>query len=381
MQVITIGAPQSSHSVLKDFFTKRNVVKLIKATIPLASGLFDSGKELTSNAYYTIKADKKINSLVSELGLKNKKFNLKKIKLKDKHPFMDAYVISGLTPLEMTIEGVPSDVENAYMFAFPQQALETSFIDAWEQTTSYEERLGFVSAIKGKLFEVKYTDYLNSNLESGYSAAMASSPNQQGWDIKIQGPDKEVVELLQLKATNSASYVNDAIKKYPEIDIVSISDLQGQLALVSPDANVTLSSISNNDLLTEIIAETDKSSFLFFPAIPLLSLGFIVFDSYRMKDLSEYEKKHSIGKRGGDLFVNSSIIVSTTPFIGIPLVIGKEILFSKTKKKRLLIQFLKDQIKKQKKSEKVWDKQVSRRSFLKGLSAAAILSAKPKRVI
>ena len=225
MQVITIGAPQLSHSVLKDFFTKRNVVKLIKATIPLASGLFDSGKELTSNAYYTIKADKKINSLVSELGLKNKKFNLKKIKLKDKHPFMDAYVISGLTALEMTKEGVPSDVENAYMFAFPQQALETSFIDAWEQTTSYEERLGFVSAVKGKIFEVKYTDYLNSNLESGYSAAMATSPNQQGWDIKIQGPDKEVVELLQLKATNSASYVNDAIEKYPEIDIVSISNL------------------------------------------------------------------------------------------------------------------------------------------------------------
>ena len=93
-----------------------------------------------------------------------------------------------------------------------------------------------------------------------------------------------------------------------------------------------------------------------------------------MKDLSEYEKKHSIGKRGGDLFVNSSIIVSTTPFIGIPLVIGKEILFSKTKKKRLLIEFLKDQIKKQKKSEKVWDKQVSRRSFLKGLAAVSVIS-------
>ena len=93
MQVITTGAPQSSHSVLKYFFTKRNVVKLIKATVPLVSGLFDSGKELTANAYYTIKADKKINSLVSELGLKNKKFNLKKIKLKKKYPLMDAYVI------------------------------------------------------------------------------------------------------------------------------------------------------------------------------------------------------------------------------------------------------------------------------------------------
>jgi len=364
---------------LKKIFTKRNLARFVKTAIPIASGLFDSGKELTANTYYTIKADKKIKKLVAKLGLKNKKFNLKKIKLKEKHPLIDACVISGLTAFEMTRKGVPSDVENAYMFAFPKQSSEIPFIDAWEGMTSYEERLGFVSAIKGKLFEVKYTDYLNSNLESGYSASMASLSNQKGWDIKIQGPDKEVVDLLQLKATNSASYVNDAIEKYPEIDIVSISDLQGQLALVSPTANVTLSSISDNDLLTEIIAETDKSSFLFFPAIPLLSLGFIVFDSYRMKDLSEYEKKHNIGKRGGNLFVNSGIIVSTTPFIGIPLVIGKEFLFSRTKKKRLLIQYLKKQIKKQKKSEKVWDKQVSRRSFLQGLAVVSL--AAPKKLI
>jgi len=362
---------------LKKIITKKNLFKIVKNSIPIASGLFFSGKELSKNTYYSIYANRKIKKYVTKLRIKNFQFNLKKIKLKEKYPAIDASVICGLTALEMSRNGVPSDVVNAYAYAFPDKAANTSFINAWDEMGSYEERLGFINAIKGKLFEIKYTDYLNINLEDGYSASMATLSNQEGWDIKIAGPDAEIVDLLQLKASSSASYVNDAIEKYPEIDIVSISDLQGQLALVNSDANVTVTDISDNDLLTEIISETDKSS-LFFPTIPLLSLGFIVFDSYRMKDISTYEKNHNIGKRSGNLFVNSTILVSTTPFIGIPFVIGKEYLFSKTRKKRALIQYLKNQIKRQKKSEKVWNKQVSRRSFLKGLAAASLIA--PKRI-
>ena len=373
MLAITSGEQLLKNNYVKQIFTKKNAGKVIKASIPFASGLVFSGLELSKNTYYSIYADRKINKYVTRLRIKNFKFNLKKIKLKEKYPYMDASVICGLTALEMTRDGVPSDVANAYVYAFPNKSADISFIDAWGEMETYEERLGFVNAVKGKLFEIKYTDYLNNNLEAGYSASMASLPNQKGWDIKIEGPDAEVVNLLQLKATDSAHYVNDAIEKYPEIDIVSISDLQGQLALVNSPTNVTLADISNDDLLTEIISGTDKSS-LFFPAIPLLSLGFIVFDSYRIKDISAYEKNHNIGKRSGNLFVNSTILVSTTPFIGIPLIIGKEYLFSRTKKKRALITYLKNQIKQQKKSEKVWNKKVSRRSFLKGLAAVTVVS-------
>ena len=38
--------------------------------------------------------------------------------------------------------------------------------------------------------------------------------------------------------------------------------------------------------------------------------------------------------------------------------------------------YLKSQIKQQRKSEKVWNKQVSRRSFLKGLAAASFVSGR-----
>ena len=360
-------------------FTKNNSVKFIKTSSALLSGLFDFSSEFAKDGYYSIQGNKKINKLVSQLGLKNKKFNLKKIHLKNKYPYIDASVIGGLTAMEMARKGIPTDVENAYMFAFPIKQEEVSFLEAWDEMSSYEERLGFISAVKGKLFEIKYTDYLNNNLEEGYIASMASSANQTGWDIKVEGPDKEIAQLLQLKATDSASYVNDAIAKYPEIDIVSISDLQGQMTLIAPSANITLTEISNSDLLTEIITETERSS-LFFPSIPLLSLGFIVFDSYRKKDISEYQKNHNIGKRSGNLFVNSTILISSTPFIGIPLIIGKELIFANAKKKRILIQYLKNQIKQQKKSEKVWDKQVSRRSFIQGLTAVSLVSMKPKKI-
>ena len=58
-------------------------------------------------------------------------------------------------------------------------------------------------------------------------------------------------------------------------------------------------------------------------------------------------------------------------FIGIPLVIGKAILFRGARKKREIVMYLKAQLKKNKDTQKIWERQVSRRDFLKGLTIAS----------
>ena len=40
---------------------------------------------------------------------------------------------------------------------------------------------------------------------------------QPGWDMRIVGPDDEVSLYLQLKATDSFSYIKRALQRYPDI--------------------------------------------------------------------------------------------------------------------------------------------------------------------
>ena len=98
-----------------------------------------------------------------------------------------------------------------------------------------EERLdGLAQGVKGKYFEVLVRDRLNAGervgelqMELGQKAVLAESPTQRGWDLRVENEDGTTDELLQLKATESMSYVKDALEKYPKIRVVVPSEIDG----------------------------------------------------------------------------------------------------------------------------------------------------------
>ncbi len=349
------------------------LIHLAKVTPPFVSGVAQATNEFMSNSYYVFRGDKKKQKLIKKLIGQNIQFNLKRRKFKSSYEFADACVLSGLTATQMLHKGVPKDVQEAFEKQYPDLAAENSFIDTWSSYDDYEARLGFVNGIKGKLFEIKYVEHLNENLDAGYTASMSDSPLNEGWDIKITGPNNEIENLLQLKATTTAGYVKDAIKSYPEIDVVTLSDLQGQLSSINGIENVTISNISNEDLLSPIseATETGNQAF-FFPTIPLLAVGYLIFDSYKESDISKFKQHQQFSKRASNLAFDATVIsAAATPFIGIPLVIGKAILFRGARKKREIVKYLKAQLEKNKETQKIWERQVSRRDFLKGLAIAS----------
>ena len=271
---------KSTNWLLKQ--SRKGLINLAKAAPPFVSGAAQATNEFMSNSYYVFRGDKKKQKLIKKLIGQNIQFNLKRRKFKSSYEFADACVLSGLTATQMLHKGVPKDVQEAFEKQYPNLAAENSFIDTWSSYDDYEARLGFVNGIKGKLFEIKYVEHLNENLDAGYTASMSDSPVNEGWDIKITGPNNEIENLLQLKATTTAGYVKDAIKSYPEIDVVTLSDLQGQLSSINGIENVTISNISNEDLLSPIseATETGNQAF-FFPTIPLLAVGYLIFYIYK----------------------------------------------------------------------------------------------------
>ena len=335
---------------------------LTGVTIGAVKGVYNVGDELKNLAF----GNSEILHLQQKLRVKNSEYQAKRIKKAEKYPFIDSAVLSGLTLADMLANGVPADVSEAYELAFSGKAETMSFIEAWQSYDSHEARLGFISAMKGKLFEVKYVDHLNETLETGYFAQIADSPTQAGWDIEILGPNQEVINQIQLKATTSASYVRDAIEQYPYIDVVTLEDLEGHFALT--ESGVTISAFSNEDLTEELLGALD---FNMESLPPLIAMGFVVFSAYRQKDLTSFQRNTSIGERGSRLGINGGILMFTG-LPGIPVIFSKEYLLKKGRQKKEIIKDLKRQLAMQKASFKSWNKRVSRRQFLRGLSGGAL---------
>ena len=127
---------------------------------------------------------------------------------------------------KIDLSAITPEMQEAFDISFPKLQIEDLSNYSDTQLT------GIISNWKGKLFEIEVRDRLNNgeivgdlSLADGQYATIAEDINQPGWDLQILNEDGSAAELLQLKATNSLSYINSAFEKYPEINIMSTSEI------------------------------------------------------------------------------------------------------------------------------------------------------------
>ena len=149
----------------------------------------------------------------------------------------DTFDVSEVTP----------EMAEAWSLAYPNVPLESL------AGRSTEELAGAISGWKGKLFEVEVVERLNSgewvgdlHLEPGQTAYIAESTTQPGWDIQIRDDEGNVADLIQLKATESISYIHEALARYPDTPILATSEVASQLG----GNPMVLDSGISNDALT-----------------------------------------------------------------------------------------------------------------------------------
>ena len=295
--------------------------------------------------------DKEVEELEREV--KNQSIRYDKV-IRNKAAVLDSGIISGVVIADFVASpnSVPESVISAYEAAYPTLAATSTFTDAVQRYTDPEELRGFLAGIKGKLFEVQYVDYLNrGNLPDDYSAELASSANQPGWDIVITGPYQTVVDVLQLKATDSVSYVVESAKRYPDIDVVTTEEVYSQLLLHANIENIDIidSGISE-DSLAELIAESldigyGASEFL-GAKIPVAALALIALSAYTEQDKNIYQKSFSFGGRSAKALIAMGVGGFVTGFstwwIGLIGAVGTRLLADRGKQKRLRHRQLKD---------------------------------------
>ncbi|PVZ65655.1 hypothetical protein [Pelagibaculum spongiae] len=104
---------------------------------------------------------------------------------------------------------------------------------------------GHISNIKGILFEQEYVDQLATQ---GIEAQIFEATNHPVTDISIFDGD-EVISEMQLKATDSASYINATLNDHPDVEIVTTTEVAQGL-----DSEMVIDSGISNDELNDSVA-------------------------------------------------------------------------------------------------------------------------------
>jgi len=201
---------------------------------------------------------------------------------------------------------------------------------------------GAVNTAKGKYFEYLVLEKLNQGqqvgpllLEPGQQAVLADSMTQPGWDLRIVDEHGDVVQYLQLKATDSVSYIHSALERYPDIQILATDE-------VAHSGLVLDSGITDQDLRAHVemgIDAVDSSlteSFLdhFHPLLPLAAMA--LYEGHRLwlgqQSLDAF--KLSLARRSQRIVVTQSIGAAVYAMDGgllsIPAAIAGGLVFDRT---------------------------------------------------
>ena len=193
----------------------------------------------------------------------------------------------------------PEELQRAYSLACPDLAAQMSLQHAVQSMNDVQLN-GFSNLLKGKLFELRYAEYLNEgHLPEGFHAELAGSANQAGWDIAIINEQGQIDELLQLKATESADYISHALERYPYIEMVTTEEVYSHATMGDMADHLINSGISNDELSDfvqeQILNAQDDVSSDFFPSI--IPYAIIAFSVAMDENKTDYQKGKDFGRR------------------------------------------------------------------------------------
>ena len=264
---------------------------------------------------------------------------------------LDLLTVGGMTLTSILASGkVDPAIEQAFVKAYPGLADSgMTFADA-VAAQSNDGLVGLLAGVKGKLFELQLVEHLNAgNLPEGLEARLAESATQPGWDIQIVDEKTGVVqELLQAKATDSVTYVQQALDKYPDIDVVSTTELHAVLTARGLAEQVRDGGVLNADLEQAIAeAATVGQPIGITDFVPSqLGLAFIALSVLlSSRHLSARELGQELGSRSSKAvaatFVgHAAMVLTQTWWVGLLSGVGSGVLASRGGDKRLKLDTL-----------------------------------------
>lgn len=168
---------------------------------------------------------------------------------------------------------------------------------------------GLANNVKGIYHELKYVDSVN-HFDSTTHAQVYESTNHAGADIVFRDINNgEIVKEVQLKATDSTSYVSQHISRYPDIDVMATSEVAEKMS------GVESTGFSNAELTDAVNRQFDQVSDLSTQAQigDAAAVSGLLSAALRASEVISGKKK--LGKAGKDALLDIGISTSTTALV------------------------------------------------------------------
>ena len=148
---------------------------------------------------------------------------------------------------------------------------------------SDDQVAGLVNNVKGILHEMEFQIIENTDGDSVF-AALFPETNHQSVDVQLFDQSTNESWEIQLKATDNPSLINAWMESNPETEILVTEELAERLDLESSgmsNEDLTIRVENFVDKMQELDDAADETIWAFFPVLPLLSSGVIVFELWR----------------------------------------------------------------------------------------------------
>ena len=180
---------------------------------------------------------------------------------------------------------------------------------------------GVASNVKGILHELEFVTQENSDYDS-VRAVLYENTNHPGYDIKMYDTSTGESWDVQLKATDSASYVEDWMDKN-DGDIRVTEELANKEGYTSSEfSNEELIKRVNEFIDTSITkgSSFNSSIFDYFPHVTSLVIGVMIWQLYQRKrrgDISDDEFKNLVIKNTGQKAIKVTTLMALLSIPGI----------------------------------------------------------------
>lgn len=171
------------------------------------------------------------------------------------------------------------------------------------------ELRGVANNIKGIYHELYFVEKFNSS-QSELTASCQPSTTAAGSDILIRDKHGAVVDEVQLKATDSTSYLNEHIERYPNIKLLATDEIAEKCGISSSD-------ISNAEITSDVASQIDALSDISTVAQSADSVATSGFLSAALRAAQVVRGEIEVGNAGKEALKDIGVAVSTTALVSL----------------------------------------------------------------
>ena len=248
------------------------------------------------------------------------RINAKEIKLRLEDAAILAVAAKVATQEDLTLDADEEAVLAALRRAHPSAGNTNEELGQWLSQMDDRQLQGVVSNTKGVLHEMRFVELENADGDTIYAAQFAAT-NHIGFDVVFSDAASSSDWEVQLKATDSESYIRDWLEKHPDGEILVTDEIAERMGIASSGLSNADLTMETKDLVERLIA-ADQADTLWDYVLGLsaISIAMVIYDLHqRLKrgEIKPAQFKWMVAKASGQ---KATRVVALTVLLGIPVV-------------------------------------------------------------